>query len=105
MMSSHSKRSNRSRSRSSRLVASNMNKFDKLYSRLTNKGTTSKNKYKKHMRVRNEISKCKNKPEISRNSKRLGKLKNSGVPIYLRYNQEIQKRQTKLKDLRMSVEK
>lgn len=81
-----------------------MNRFDKLYKRLTDK-SSAKIKYKKHMRMRREMSQCRKKPEISRNSKRLGKIKNSGIPIYMRYNQELQKRQDKLKSLKIDVEK
>ena len=83
-----------------------MSKFDKLYKRLTNnKKVNMSYKYKKHMKMRREMSKCKLKPEISRNSKRLGKIKNSGVPIYMRYNQELIKRESKLQNLKKSVEK
>lgn len=81
-----------------------MNRFDKLYKRLTDK-SSAKIKYKKHMRMRREISHCRKKPEISRNSKRLGKIKNSGIPIHMRYNQELQKRESKLKSLKINVEK
>ena len=76
-----------------------------LYKRLTkNRRHKPSHQFKRHIRMRKEVSMCKLKPDISKNSQKLGKIRNSGVPLHKRYNKELVKRRTKLQTLKRSVE-
>jgi len=95
-----------SRKSSVSMKSSNQNSMrtiDKLYKRLTKKDHNGD--YENKRSRDREYSHCKAKPEISRNSKRLGTLKNAGIPIYKRYHQEIERKETRLTELKKSIEK
>lgn len=51
-----------------------------------------------------EIENLKARPDINAASKEIALQKNSGIPIYKRYNQEIKIKENKLKELKKSHE-
>ena len=76
--------------------------FDTLFDRIVKK-SSKKNPTKTSANPK--PSEFQDKPEINKISRNIGAVKNSGVPIHLRYSKEMQERENRICSLKQTIEK
>ncbi len=76
--------------------------FDTLFDRIAKK---SSKKHPSKATANHKTSDYQDKPEINKISRNIGAVKNSGVPIHLRYSKEMQERENRICSLKQTIEK